>query len=89
MSTRPSGFGAIFTDVDLPNTTSLTFFGASNQLLGTFFVPSALGDQTFSFLGVDFGLPEVSRVRITNGNAALVESQLQFPVPSRVPDFPA
>jgi hypothetical protein len=34
------GFGAVFTDVDLPNTTSLTFFGATNQLLGTFFVPS-------------------------------------------------
>jgi hypothetical protein len=27
------------------------------------------GDQTFSFLGVDFGLPEVSRVRITSGNS--------------------
>jgi len=54
----------------------LTFFGASNQLLGTFFVPSALGDQTFSFLGVDFGLPEVSRVRITNGNAALGPNEI-------------
>jgi hypothetical protein len=74
--TASSGFGAIFTDVDLPNTTSLTFFGASNQLLGTFFVPSALGDQTFSFLGVDFGLPEVSRVRITNGNAALGPNEI-------------
>jgi hypothetical protein len=70
------GFGAVFTDVDLPNTTSLTFFGATNQLLGTFFVPSALGDQTFSFLGVDFGTPEVSRVRITNGNVALAPGQL-------------
>jgi hypothetical protein len=71
-----SGFGSIFTDVDLQNTTSLTFFGATNQLLGTFFVPSALGDQTFSFLGVDFGLPEVSRVRITNGNAALGPNEI-------------
>ncbi len=70
------GFGAVFTDVDLPNTTSLTFFGANNQPLGTFFVPSAPGDQTFSFLGVDFGLPEVSRVRITNGNVALALGQL-------------
>jgi hypothetical protein len=65
------GFGAVFTDVDLPDTTSLTFFGASNQLLGTFVVPSFPGDQTFSFLGVDFGSLEVSRVRITNGNLAL------------------
>jgi hypothetical protein len=66
-----SGFGSVFTDVNLANTTSLTFFGASNQLLGTFFVPPATGDQTLSFLGVDFGSLEVSRVRITNGNAAL------------------
>lgn len=34
------------------------------------------GNQTFSFLGVDFGLPEVSRVRITNGNVALAPGQL-------------
>jgi hypothetical protein len=47
------------------------FFGANNQPLGTFFVPSAVGNQTFSFLGVDFGSPDISRVRITNGNAAL------------------
>src|SRR5215831_9109107 len=43
------GFGSVFTDVDLPNTTSLTFFDASNQSLGTFFVPSATGNQTLSF----------------------------------------
>ena len=70
------GFGAVFTDVDLPNTTSLMFFGANNQLLGTFFVPSAVGDQTFSFLGVDFGSLEVSRVRVTSGNVALAAGQL-------------
>jgi hypothetical protein len=70
------GFGAVFSDVDLPNTTSLMFFGASNQPLGTFFVPSFPGDQTFSFLGVDFGSLEVSRVRITNGNVALGPNEL-------------
>jgi hypothetical protein len=65
------GFGAVFTDVDLPGTTSFMFFGANNQLLDEFFVPSAVGDQTLSFLGVDFGALEVSRVRITSGNVAL------------------
>jgi hypothetical protein len=70
------GFGAVFTDVDLPNTTSLMFFGANNQLLDTFFVPSFPGDQTFSFLGVDFGSPEVSRVRITSGNVALGPNEM-------------
>jgi hypothetical protein len=70
------GFGAVFTHVALPNTTSLMFFGPNNESLGTFFVPSVLGDQTFSFLGVDFGLSEVSRVRITNGDVALALGQL-------------
>ncbi len=31
-----SAFGAVFTDVDLANITSLGFFDLSNQLLGTF-----------------------------------------------------
>jgi hypothetical protein len=70
------GFGAVFTHVALPNTTSLMFFGPNNESLGTFFVPSFLGDQTFSFLGVDFGSLEVSRVRITSGNVALAAGQL-------------
>jgi hypothetical protein len=70
------GFGAVFTHVALPNTTSLMFFGPNNESLGTFFVPSVLGDQTFSFLGLDFGSLEVSRVRITSGNEALAPGQL-------------
>jgi hypothetical protein len=52
------------------------FFGPNNESLGTFFVPSFPGDQTFSFLGVDFEALEVSRVRITNGNVALAPGQL-------------
>src|SRR5262245_11676431 len=36
-----SGFGAVFTDVDLANTTSIQFFGPSNTSLGTFLVPTA------------------------------------------------
>ena len=66
-----AGFGAVFSDVDSPNATSLQFFDASNASLGTFFVPSSLGSQTFSFLGVSFPTAEVSRVRVTAGNAAL------------------
>jgi hypothetical protein len=65
------GFGAVFTDVDLANTTSLTFFDASNTSLGTFFAPAISGNETFSFLGVDFGTNQVSRVRVVSGNAAL------------------
>jgi hypothetical protein len=67
-----SGFGAVFTDVDLTNTTSIQYFSAANTSLGTFFVPATVGSGTFSFLGVLFDTGErVARVRITNGNTAL------------------
>ena len=65
------GFGAVFSDIDLANTTSLTFFGLNNQSLGTFFAPASTGNETFSFLGVDFGASIVSRVRINSGNQIL------------------
>jgi hypothetical protein len=65
------GFGSIFSDVDLASTTSLQFFDGSNNSLGTFFVPPAQGNETFSFLGVSFISPVISKVRITNGNQAL------------------
>jgi len=66
-----TGFGAIFTDVDLANTTSIQLFNSANVSLGTFFVPATLGSETFSFLGISFGTPTIARVRITLGNAAL------------------
>jgi len=67
-----SAFGAIFSDVDLSNTTSIQLFDGSNISLGTFFVPAAGSSQRFSFLGIQFNAGEqIGRVRITNGNAAL------------------
>jgi hypothetical protein len=68
-----SGFGAVFSDVDLPTSTSLSFFGMHGEALGTFAVPASAGDQTFSFLGVFFDGPleRVGRVQITSGNAPL------------------
>jgi len=62
-----SGFGAVFTDVDLANLTSIEFFNENNASLGTFFVPAA--NNGLSFLGVAFNAGErISRVRITSGN---------------------
>jgi len=66
-----SAFGAIFTDVDLPGVTSLEFFDAGNQSLGVFFAPNIAGNETFSFVGVQFSSPIVTRVRITSGNVVL------------------
>ncbi len=73
-STTPAltrGFGSVFTDVDSDASTSIAYFGVTNNLLGTFSVPNAAGNQTLSFLGVAFDSPVVSRVRITSGNQSL------------------
>jgi hypothetical protein len=67
---QTNGFGAIFSDVDLANTTSIQFFNGAGDSIGTFFVPACSGSQTFSFLGVSFPSSVVARVRITSGNAA-------------------
>ncbi len=65
-----SGFGAVFTDVDFLDTTSLQFFDENDVSLGTFFAPTA--NNGLSFLGVAFTAGErISRVRITSGNSPL------------------
>ena len=65
-------FGAVFSDVDTANVSSLQFFGIDGTLLGTFFVPAVAGNNTFSFLAVQFDAGElIGRVRITSGNQVL------------------
>lgn len=66
-----SGFGAVFTDVDLPDITSIQYFDALGASLGTFFVPGFAGTGTLSFLGVLFAEEQIRSVLITTGNAAL------------------
>ncbi|HET9531142.1 MAG TPA: hypothetical protein VFQ92_12370, partial [Blastocatellia bacterium] len=64
-----NGFGAVFTDVDLPMSTSIELFDPQGMSLGVFFAPPA--DNGLSFVGVVFNAGErVSRVRITSGNVA-------------------
>jgi hypothetical protein len=66
------GFGAVFSDVDLANTTSIQLFDKLGASLGTFFAPNFAGaNESFSFLGISFADPTISRVRIVNGNAPL------------------
>lgn len=66
-----SAFGAIFSDVDMPNSSFIQFFDSANSSLGLFFVPVIAGNGTFSFLGLKFDSPVVSRVRIGSGNGVL------------------
>jgi hypothetical protein len=46
-----SGFGVVFSDVDLP-VTSISLTNDRGEPLGVFFVPTFPGNQTFSFLGL-------------------------------------
>jgi len=70
-----AGFGAVFTDVDLANITSIQYFDASNTSLGTFFVPpgvpGAASNGSLSFLGVIFTTERIARVHIMTGNSSL------------------
>ena len=69
-----SGFGAVFSDVDAANATTMEFFNPFGSSLGIFDVPAAAGTATFSFLGVIFDNQDIARVRITTGNTALSNS---------------
>ncbi len=71
---RTRGFGAVFADVDLADTTSLSFLGAGGASRGSFFAlvgGTAAAGGSLSFVGVLFAEAVVGRVRITTGNAAL------------------
>ncbi len=67
-----TGFGAVFTNVDLANATRMRFYAPDGALLYERAVPAATGNATLSFLGVSFDAGEVvSRVEIVSGNVAL------------------
>ena len=68
-----SGFGSVFTDVDLTSSTKIEFFNAANASLGVFAVPvGTVGSESLSFLGVSFTEGAIiSHIQITSGNMAL------------------
>jgi hypothetical protein len=70
-----SGFGVVFSDVDLPGT-SLGFITTAGAI-GSLPVPTFAGNQTFSFLGLLLGPGEglIRSVRITTGTNALGPSE--------------
>jgi hypothetical protein len=62
-----SAFGAVFTDVDLPESTSLEYFNDRGQSVGVAFVPPA--SDGLSFVGLAFSTERIASVRIKTGNA--------------------
>jgi hypothetical protein len=72
-----NGFGVVFTDVDLASVTGIEYFDALDQSLGTYFTPAVTGNETLSFLGVQFSQGHVvSRARVTSGNQILAAGNL-------------
>ncbi len=66
-----TAFGAVFTNVQLANTTSIQLFDPAMKSLGTFFAPTSAAGG-LSFLGVSFKNGElIDRVVITTGNTIL------------------
>jgi len=63
-----NAFGAVFTDVDLPESTSVEYFGPEGESLGKLFVPPA--NNGLSFVGLVFTNERVALIRITSGNVA-------------------
>lgn len=79
------GFGSIFSDVDLADTT-IEYFNAQGASLGRFIVPPSRNGG-LSFLGVSFVNPlgqatdGIARVRIVTGNGTLQTGRVDgFPV---------
>jgi hypothetical protein len=70
-----SGFGAVFSDVDLAGT-SITF-ATTQGGIGPLPVPTFAGNQTFSFLGLFLAPAEglITNVRIVTGTTALGPSE--------------
>jgi hypothetical protein len=72
-----AGFGAIFLDVDLANTTRIEFFDtAGAQLLSLNALSGTTTNGSFSFLGAVANAGErIAKVRITTGNSDLGPSE--------------
>ena len=78
-----TGFGAVFTDVDLPDgsgpatkrgnrfaSTLVEYYGVDGELLFSSYVPASPGDGGLSFFGIVLRDARIARVRITSGNTA-------------------
>lgn len=57
------GFGLVFSDVDVPNSTFIEFFNGTRSL-GKFFAPVHDATSNLSFLGVRFNTENVTNVRV-------------------------
>jgi len=68
---RVTGFGVVFSDVDVAGATTIQYFDATGASLGTFAAPVRTDASGLSFVGVVYSQAVVARVRITLGTGAI------------------
>jgi hypothetical protein len=66
-----TGFGAVFTDVDVAGSTTIELFDEQSRSLGAYAAPVRTDSAGLSFIGVVYDDAIVARVRITTGASAL------------------
>ena len=66
-----TGFGAVFSDVDLDNTSSIELFDKDGVSLGRYVAPRRSDANGLSFVGAKYDAAIVASVKITCGNGAL------------------
>jgi len=71
-----SGFGVVFTDVDVAGSSKVEYFDSHGNLVFSRDALATAGDASFSFLGVKFVGTPIAKVRITSGSAALGEDDV-------------
>ena len=65
------GLGVVFTDVDIPETTTIELFDARGESLGVWAASAPIGNENFSFLAISFDEAIIARAKITTGQAAI------------------
>ncbi|MDZ4753495.1 MAG: hypothetical protein SGJ11_03250 [Phycisphaerae bacterium] len=72
-----TGFGAVFTDVDVEGSTTITALAADGTVLGTVAAPATTGDGQFSFASIAVqGLPRIAKIHIISGNLPLAPGNI-------------
>jgi hypothetical protein len=66
-----TGFGAVFSDVDVAGATTLEFFDKTGKRIGLVSAPVRSDATGLSFVGLKFASALVARVRMTLGNGSL------------------